>query len=120
VTEENTKKANPISKRGLPKSVWVGIRQYFKLGSPRIGLGFIPIWGPTYAGGGYDVGAATSELVLPPPHQKINPKSPSKNKGATPSPGRFSPNPVVLRLIVVFSAIVTGWIVRFRPPGQKM
>ena len=36
------------SERGLPKSVWVGICQYSKSGSPRIGLGFIPIWGPTY------------------------------------------------------------------------
>ena len=35
------------SERGLPKSVWVGICQYSKLGSPRIGLGFNPIWGPT-------------------------------------------------------------------------
>jgi hypothetical protein len=47
VTEENTKKAIPISKRGLPESVWLGICQYSKSGSPRIGLGFIPIWGPT-------------------------------------------------------------------------
>ena len=32
---------------GIPKSVWVGICQYSKLGSPRIGLGFILIWGLT-------------------------------------------------------------------------
>ncbi len=46
--KKNTKKAIPISERGLPESVWVGISQYSKSGSPRIGLGFIPIWGPTW------------------------------------------------------------------------
>ena len=57
-------------------------------------------------------GMTLGELcVTPPPRRKIIPKSPSKNEGATPSPGRFSPNPVVLRLIVMFSAIVTGRIV---------
>jgi hypothetical protein len=59
-------------------------------------------------------------VTTPPPRRKINPKSPKKNKGATPSPGRFSPNPVVQRLIVMFYAIETGRIVRFRPPGRKM
>jgi hypothetical protein len=59
-------------------------------------------------------------VTTPPPRRIINPKSPSKNEGATPSPGRLSPNPVVLRLIVMFYAIVTGRIVRFRPPGRKM
>ena len=58
--------------------------------------------------------------IQPPPRRKINPKSSSKNEGSTQSPGRFSPNPVVLRLIVMFSAIVTGRLVRFRPPGRKM
>jgi len=48
VTEEYTKNAIPISKRGLPELVWVGICQYSKSGSPRISLGFVPIWGPTY------------------------------------------------------------------------
>jgi len=48
LTEKNTKKAIPILERGLPESVWVGICQYSKLGSPRSGMGFIPIWGPTY------------------------------------------------------------------------
>ncbi len=48
VTEKHTKKAIPISERGLPESVWIGICQYSKSGSPRISLGFIPIWGPTY------------------------------------------------------------------------
>ncbi len=43
VTEKHTKKAIPISERGLPESVWVGICQYSKSGNPRIGLGFIPI-----------------------------------------------------------------------------
>ena len=42
-----------------------------------------------------------------------------KNEAATPSPGRFSPNPVVLRLIVMLSAIAIGRIVRFTPPNQK-
>jgi hypothetical protein len=45
---------------------------------------------------------------------------PFENEAATPCPGRFSPNPVVLRLIDKFSAILTGLIVQFRPPGQKM
>ena len=35
-------------------------------------------------------------------------------------PGRFSPHPVVLHLIVMLYAILTGRIVRFRPPNQKM
>ncbi len=60
---------------------------------------------------------ATSIL---PPCRKINQKSPSKNEGATPSPGHFGPIPIVLRLIVMFSAILTGRIVRFRQPGRKM
>jgi hypothetical protein len=47
-------------------------------------------------------------------------KIPPKNEAATPPPGRFSPNPVILRLIVMFSTIATGRIVRFRPPGRKM
>jgi hypothetical protein len=33
---------------GIPESVWVGICQYSKSGSPRSSMGFIPIWGPTY------------------------------------------------------------------------
>jgi hypothetical protein len=41
VTEKNTKKAIPIPIRGLPELI-------SKSGSPRIGMGFIPIWGPTY------------------------------------------------------------------------
>jgi hypothetical protein len=41
VTEKtHTKKAIPISVRGLPELI-------SKSGSPRIDLGFIPIWGPT-------------------------------------------------------------------------
>ena len=59
-------------------------------------------------------------VTTPPPCRKINPKSPLKNEEATPCPGRFSPNPIVLRLIVKFSAILTGRIVQFRPPGRKM
>ena len=55
-----------------------------------------------------------------PPRRKIRPRSPSKNEAATPSPGRFSPNPVALRWIVMFSTVVTGGIVRFRQPGRKM
>ena len=48
VTERNTKKAIPILVWGLPKSVWVGICQDSKLGSPQTTSGFIPIWGPTH------------------------------------------------------------------------
>ena len=47
VTGGHTKNAIPEPKRGLPKSVWVGMYQYSKSGSPHFGLGFIPIWGPT-------------------------------------------------------------------------
>jgi hypothetical protein len=47
VTKKNTKKAIPILVRGLPESVWVGICQNSKLGSPQTSSGFIPIWGPT-------------------------------------------------------------------------
>jgi hypothetical protein len=66
-------------------------------------------------------GMTLGELrVTTPPPRKINPKSPLKNEEATPCPGRFSPNPIVLRLIVKFSVIFTGRIVRFRPPGRKM
>ncbi len=46
--KKNTKKAIPKPILGLPESVWVGIIQYSKSGSPRIGLGSIPIWGPTH------------------------------------------------------------------------
>ena len=46
--KKNTKKAIPILEWRLPELVWVGIRQYSKSGSPRIGMGFIPIWGPTH------------------------------------------------------------------------
>ncbi len=68
-------------------------------------------------------GMTLGELCVtttPPSCRKINPKSPLKNEAATPCPGRFSPNPVVLRLIDKFSAILTGRIVQFKPPGQKM
>jgi hypothetical protein len=44
----------------------------------------------------------------------------NENEAATPSPGRISPNPVILRLIVMLTTIETGRIVRFRPPGRKM
>jgi hypothetical protein len=65
---------------------------------------------------GMTLRAAASELhVTPPPRQKN-----IENEAATPSPGRFSPNPIILRLIVMLSALATGWSVRFRPPGQKM
>ncbi len=49
---------------------------------------------------------------LPPRMPKIHRFSPPKSKAATPSPGRFSPNPSVLRLIVLFSALATGGCVR--------
>ena len=41
-------KRGPHIGSGIPKPVWVGICQNSNLGSPRTGLGFIPIWGPTY------------------------------------------------------------------------
>ncbi len=59
-------------------------------------------------------------ISYPSPAQKIRQKSPSKNNAATPSPGCFSPNPVVLRLIVMLSVLETGRSVRFRPLGRKM
>ena len=55
--------------------------------------------------------------ILPPPGLTVNQKSPFNNEAATLSPGRFSPNPIVLRLIVMLSAIATGRIVQFRPPS---
>ncbi len=57
---------------------------------------------------------------LPPRMPKIHRFPPPKSKTAMPSPGRFSPNPSVLRNIVMFSALATGRSVRIRPPGQKM
>ena len=70
-----------------------------------------------YAGGGYDIGRT---VCYPSPPPKNNSKFPLKNEAATTCPGHFSPNPVVLRLIVMFSAIVTWRIVRFRQPSQKL
>ena len=58
--------------------------------------------------------------VLPHPAEKLIQNPLKKNEAATPSPGRFSPNPIVLRLIVKFSVIFIGRIVRFRPLGRKM
>jgi len=58
--------------------------------------------------------------IVPPPSRKINQKSPYDNKATTPSPSRFSPNPAVLCFIVMLSALTTGRIVWFRPPGPKM
>jgi hypothetical protein len=56
------------------------------------------------------------------PHRmpKIHRFPPPKSKAATPSPGRFSQNPSVLRLINMFSVLATGQSVRIRPPGRKM
>ena len=48
VTEKKPKTSIPILVWGLPESVWVGICQYSKSGSPHSAMGFIPIWGPTY------------------------------------------------------------------------
>ncbi len=48
VTEKNYQKSNPHIGTGIPESVWVGICQYSKLGSPHSDSGAIPIWGPTY------------------------------------------------------------------------
>ena len=36
---------------GIPISVWAGICQYSKSGSPHTDMGFIPIWGPTDTAG---------------------------------------------------------------------
>ena len=46
--------------------------------------------------------------ILPPPQPKILSKIPSKSVAATPSPSRFSPNPSVLCLIVIFNTLATG------------
>ena len=54
------------------------------------------------------------------PSPKILSKIPFKKRSHHAIPGRFSPNPVVLRLIVMFSAVVTGRIIQFRQPGRKM
>jgi hypothetical protein len=45
---ERHSKRGPHIGTGIPESVWVGICQYSKLGSPHSDSGFIPIWGPTY------------------------------------------------------------------------
>jgi hypothetical protein len=47
-------------------------------------------------------------------------QNPLENEAATPSPGCFSPNPVILCLVIMFFTIATGRIVQLRPPGQKM
>jgi len=44
--ERHSKRGPHIGTRA--ESVWVGICQKIKLGSPRTSLGFILIWGPTY------------------------------------------------------------------------
>jgi hypothetical protein len=46
---ERHSKWGPHIGMGIPISVWVGICQYSKSGSPHTNImGFIPIWGPTY------------------------------------------------------------------------
>jgi hypothetical protein len=45
---ERHSKWGPHIGTGIPESLWVGICLYSKSGSPRIGMGFIPIWGPTH------------------------------------------------------------------------
>jgi hypothetical protein len=45
---ERHSKWGPHIGMGIPISVWVGICQYSKSGSPHTNMGFIPIWGPTY------------------------------------------------------------------------
>jgi hypothetical protein len=44
MTEKKHQKSNPHIGTG----VWVGLCQNSKSGSPHSGMGFIPIWGPTY------------------------------------------------------------------------
>jgi hypothetical protein len=46
---ERHSKWGPHIGMGIPISVWVGICQYSKSGSPHTNMGLIPIWGPTYA-----------------------------------------------------------------------
>ena len=58
--------------------------------------------------------------ILPPPRPKIRQKSPSKNEGATPSPGRSSPRPRIRLLIVVFLRSATGRCGLICPPGHKL
>ena len=45
---ERHSKWGPHISMGIPISVWAGICQYSKSGSPHTDMGFIPIWGPTY------------------------------------------------------------------------
>ena len=45
---EGHSKWGPHIGMGIPISVWVGICQYSKSGSPHTNMGFILIWGPTY------------------------------------------------------------------------
>jgi hypothetical protein len=45
---ERHSKWGPHIGMGIPISVWAGICQYSKSGSPHTDMGFIPIWGPTY------------------------------------------------------------------------
>jgi hypothetical protein len=45
---ERHSKWGPHIGMGIPISVWVGICQYSKSGSPHTNMGFIPIWGPTH------------------------------------------------------------------------
>ena len=55
--------------------------------------------------------------LLPPPRQKIRPKSPSQNKDHTPSPGHSSPRPRIRSLIVVSLRLAAGRCGLIRPPG---
>ena len=50
----------------------------------------------------------------------LQPKSPSKNKVTTPSPGRSSPRPCARSLIVVLLRSATGRCGLIRPPGCKL
>jgi hypothetical protein len=45
---ERHSKWGPHIGMGIPISVWVGICQYSKSGSPHTNMGLIPIWGPTW------------------------------------------------------------------------
>ena len=45
---ERHSKWGPHIGMGIPISVWAGICQYSKSGSPHTDMGFIPIWGPTH------------------------------------------------------------------------
>jgi hypothetical protein len=59
------------------------------------------------------------EALKPTRQTKIKQKPPSKNNAAMPSPGRSSPRPRVLSLIVVLLMSLTRRCGLIRPPGHQ-